>query len=159
MPKTVQNIPCLVVCRGSLMAIINSENINHSELTPFQSIFQGLNRLNITRQRVYVFILGQARFRQVSKHRVLARLLICHGTLSCSKALLRASKPAYAALARMPAFAELHNENTADEPVSKSQKIDVISTLQVKLLSAAATLPRRGSAKAAGYDLARSACS
>ncbi|DBA67171.1 TPA: hypothetical protein ACH3X2_001489 [Trebouxia sp. C0005] len=53
----------------------------------------------------------------------------------------------------MPAFAELHNENTADEPAFKSQKTEAINTLQVKLLSAAATLPKRGSAKAAGYDL------
>lgn len=61
------------------------------------------------------------------------------------------------ALAKMPAFAELHNENTADEPAFKSQKTEAINTLQVKLLSAAATLPKRGSAKAAGYDLSRQA--
>ena len=59
------------------------------------------------------------------------------------------------ALAKMPAFAELHNENTVDGPAFKSQKTEAINTLQVKLLSAAATLPKRGSAKAAGYDLAR----
>ena len=57
----------------------------------------------------------------------------------------------------MPAFAELHNENTVDEPAFKSQKTEAINTLQVKLLSAVATLPKRGSAKAAGYDLARQA--
>lgn len=57
----------------------------------------------------------------------------------------------------MPPFAELHNENVTVEPVAKAQKTDAINTLQVKLLSAAATLPRRGSAKAAGYDLASAA--
>ena len=59
----------------------------------------------------------------------------------------------------MPPFAELHNENVTVETVAKAQKTDAISTLQVKLLSAAATLPRRGSARAAGYDLARWASS
>jgi hypothetical protein len=41
-------------------------------------------------------------------------------------------------------------------PVAKVQKTDpVINTLRVKKLSSNATLPKRGSAKAAGYDLSR----
>ncbi len=90
--------------------------------------------------------------------RALATTVICRrANLPCSKALLRAAKPSILAVAKMPAFAELHNENTVSEPAFKSQKTEAISTLQVKLLSAAATLPKRGSAKAAGYDLARQA--
>lgn len=84
--------------------------------------------------------------------------MICRqAILPCSKALSRVAKPSILALAKMPAFAELHNENTVAEPAFKSQKTEAISTLQVKLLSAAATLPKRGSARAAGYDLARQA--
>ena len=57
----------------------------------------------------------------------------------------------------MPALSEISNENksASHDPPAKIQKVDVISTLQVKLLSDKATVPRRGSAKAAGYDLAR----
>lgn len=57
----------------------------------------------------------------------------------------------------MPALSEISNENesASRDPPAKIQKVDVISTLQVKLLSDKATVPRRGSAKAAGYDLAR----
>lgn len=58
----------------------------------------------------------------------------------------------------MSALTEKNKENQAASqvPPVKLQKVDAISTLQVKLLSDAATVPRRGSARAAGYDLARS---
>lgn len=49
------------------------------------------------------------------------------------------------------------NQTAPHIPPAKLQKVDAINTLQVKLLSGAATVPRRGSARAAGYDLARSA--
>lgn len=57
----------------------------------------------------------------------------------------------------MSALSENNKENQSavQRPPSKMQKVDVVSTLQVKLLSEAATVPRRGSAHAAGYDLAR----
>ena len=50
------------------------------------------------------------------------------------------------------------NENVQEgvqQPAMKFQKLDAIHTLQVKLLSPHATLPKRGSANAAGYDLSR----
>lgn len=45
-------------------------------------------------------------------------------------------------------------ENLPQQP-SKLQKLDGMDTLRVKKLSDNATLPTRGSAGAAGYDLAR----
>ena len=115
------------------------------------------NRVPFARHTDFVTVFnGSLNFTQQIKHRALATLVICRGTLGCSKTLLRWCKPSIGSVPRMPAFAELHNENKVDEPAMKAQKVDIISTLQVKLLSAAATLPRRGSPKAAGYDLARS---
>ena len=56
----------------------------------------------------------------------------------------------------MSVLAEIRNVNeTVLQPAKKAQKLDAINTLQVKLLSPHATLPKRGSAKAAGYDLSR----
>lgn len=58
----------------------------------------------------------------------------------------------------MSVLAEIQNVNEAvQQPVKKAQKLDAINTLQVKFLSQHATLPKRGSANAAGYDLSSSA--
>lgn len=56
----------------------------------------------------------------------------------------------------MSILAEIQNVNEAvQQPVKKAQKLEAINTLQVKFLSPHATLPKRGSANAAGYDLSR----
>ena len=56
----------------------------------------------------------------------------------------------------MSVLAEIQNVNEGvQQPAKKAQKLDAINTLQVKLLSPHATLPKRGSANAAGYDLSR----
>lgn len=56
----------------------------------------------------------------------------------------------------MSVLAEIHNVNDGfQQPAKKAQKLDAVNTLQVKLLSPHATLPKRGSANAAGYDLSR----
>ncbi|KAK9823508.1 hypothetical protein WJX72_003255 [[Myrmecia] bisecta] len=56
---------------------------------------------------------------------------------------------------RMPALAASNGqENLFEGPQAKMQKVEPISTLRVKKLSEHAVLPKRGSAGAAGYDLA-----
>ena len=84
--------------------------------------------------------------------------VICRGTVLRSRTLRFTPKSATWLAPRMSVLAELHKENEAiQQPVMKAQKLDSISTLQVKFLSPHAVLPKRGSVKAAGYDLARSA--
>lgn len=58
------------------------------------------------------------------------------------------------ALRRMTTLAESGRENMPEQPL-KVQKVDYNMILKVKKLSENATLPKRGSAGAAGYDLAR----
>lgn len=47
------------------------------------------------------------------------------------------------------------NSENVPQPNAKMQKVEAEPTLRVKKLSDRATLPVRGSAGAAGYDLAR----
>ena len=89
--------------------------------------------------------------------RVLAAV-ICRGTLLRSRILRFTPRSTFWVAPRMFVLAECNKENEAvQQPVMKAQKLDGISTLQVKFLSPHAVLPKRGSVKAAGYDLARSA--
>ena len=53
------------------------------------------------------------------------------------------------------AEAKHNRENLPEQPAAKMQKLEPISTLRIKKLSEHAFLPKRGSAKAAGYDLSR----
>ncbi len=56
----------------------------------------------------------------------------------------------------MQALTSTSRENMpTEQPAAKLQKLEPVEQLLVKRLSANATLPKRGSAGAAGYDLAR----
>lgn len=56
----------------------------------------------------------------------------------------------------MQALAASSRENVpSEQPAAKVQRLEPLEQLRVKRLSENATLPKRGSAGAAGYDLAR----
>ena len=58
-------------------------------------------------------------------------------------------------LHKMQVLSETGRENVPQQPF-KIQKIDPMDSLRVKRLTETAILPKRGSAKAAGYDIAAS---
>ena len=69
----------------------------------------------------------------------------------CSKTCRSPSDVELFLVEHMPILSEARSENV---PPSKAAKTE-ITTLRVKRLSDQAVLPKRGSAKAAGYDLSR----